>query len=88
MTYEVCNSRGIVCETDKFCETRIYNVIHFLWNWQIVCEADKIGTRYYRPNKNSTLFMKLLLVGIEMVNTQTLTSQLNQIDHDTKKYFG
>ena len=32
--------------------------------------------------------MKVLLVGIEMVHTQTLTSQLNQIDHDMQKYFG
>ena len=32
--------------------------------------------------------MTVLLVGIEMVNTQTLTSQLNQIDHDMQKYFG
>ena len=26
----------------------------------IVCEADKIGLRYYRPNNNLTLFMKVL----------------------------
>ena len=32
--------------------------------------------------------MKVLLVGIEMLNTQTLTSQLNQTDHDMQKYFG
>ena len=32
--------------------------------------------------------MKVLLVGIEMVNTQTLTSQFNQIDHDIQVYFG
>ena len=31
--------------------------------------------------------MIVLLVGIEMVNTQTLTSQLKQIDHDLQKYF-
>ena len=31
--------------------------------------------------------MKVLLVGIEMVNTQTLTSQLKQIDHDMQQYF-
>ena len=31
--------------------------------------------------------MKVLLVGIEMVNTQTLTSQLKQIDHDMQTYF-
>ena len=31
--------------------------------------------------------MKVLLVGIEMVSTQTLTSQLKQIDHDMQKYF-
>ena len=30
----------------------------------------------------------VLLVGIEMVNTQTLKSQLKQIDHDMQKYFG
>ena len=30
--------------------------------------------------------MKVLLVSIEMVNTQTLTSQLKQIDHDMQKY--
>ena len=29
--------------------------------------------------------MKVLLVGNEMVNTQTLTSQLKQIDHDMQK---
>ena len=49
--------RGIVCGTDKFRETWINTVIHCLWNWQIVCEADKIELRYYRPNKNSTFFM-------------------------------
>ena len=54
----------------------------------MVCEADKIGYRYSRPNKNLTLFMKVLWVGIERVNTQTLTSQFNQIDHDMQKYFG
>ena len=32
--------------------------------------------------------MTLLLVGIEMVNTQALMSQLKQIDHDMQKYFG
>ena len=32
--------------------------------------------------------MTVLLVGIEMVNTQTLMSQLKQIDHDMQKYFG
>ena len=42
--------RVIVCGTDKFRETQIYTVIHCLWNWRIVCEADKIGLRYYRPN--------------------------------------
>ena len=31
--------------------------------------------------------MKVLLVGIEMVNTQTLTSQLKQIDHGVQNYF-
>ena len=31
--------------------------------------------------------MKVLLVGIEMVNTQIFTSHLNQIDHDVQKYF-
>ena len=53
----------------------------------IVCEADKIGLRYYRPNKNSSLFMNVLLIGIKMVNTQTSIFQLNQIDHDLQKYF-
>jgi hypothetical protein len=32
--------------------------------------------------------MKVLMVGIEMLNTHTLTSQFNQIDHDMQKYFG
>ena len=31
--------------------------------------------------------MKVLLIGIEMVNTQTLTSQLKQTDHDMQKIF-
>ena len=31
--------------------------------------------------------MKVLLVDIEMVNTQTLTSQLNEIDHIIQQYF-
>ena len=97
MTIKICivtivinifHTRGIICGTDKFHETRIHTVFHCLWNWQIVFGADKVGLRYYKPNKNSTLFMKVLLVGIEMVNTQTLTSQLKQIDHDMqKKYF-
>ena len=78
---------GIACGTDKFCKNWIYTVIYGLGNKQIVCEADKIGFRYYRHNKNPTLFMNILLVGIEMVNTQTLKSQFNQIDHDMQKYF-
>ena len=71
--------RGIVCETDKIRETSIYTVIHCLWNWRMVCEADKIGLKYYRPNKNSTLFMKVLLVGIEMVNTKTKLTMICKI---------
>ena len=59
--------RGIVCGTDKFRETLIYTVIHFLWNWQIVCEADIIRLIYYRPYKTSTFLMNELMLNIEMV---------------------
>ena len=31
--------------------------------------------------------MKVLFVDIEMLNKQTLTSQLNKIYHDMQKYF-
>ena len=52
-------ARGIVCGTDKFRETLIYTVIHCLWNWQIVCEADIIRLRYYRPFKTQlSVWMK------------------------------
>ena len=49
--------RGIVCGTDKFCETLIYTVIHCLWNWRIVCEADIIVLGNDIPNENWTFFM-------------------------------
>ena len=77
--------RGIVC--GQVLLNLDYTVIHCLWNWHIVCKAEKVRLRYYRPNKNSTLFMTALLVGIEMVNTQSLTSKLKQIDHDMQTYF-
>ena len=54
-------TRGIVCGIDKFCETLIYTVIYCLWNWQIVCKADIIRLRNYRPFKNLTFCMNEML---------------------------
>ena len=62
------SNRGIVCGSDKFRETWIYTVTHCLWNQQIVCEADIIAFRYYRPIKNLKFLMNSLLLGIEIAN--------------------